>query len=180
MESAFALLQSRGIRVNAFNVFGMPGETRGTMIDTLKANARYRPYSTYNAYFQPFPGTRALELCQEKGLSVDKDYPPGFAIKPMVRLDSISEVDLVFAARFFGLLVALYRWIFALKKHFEAGVHLESVLDAVLLSSVLPRSILNGLAPSRTRFKLRYPRAGRVLTGALRKSRLLLRSQKRY
>ena len=180
MESAFALLRSRGIRVNAFNVFGMPGETRTSIIDTFKANARYRPYSTYNAFFQPFPGTEALGLCQAKGLPIEKDYPPGFAIRPMVRLDSISEVDLVFAARFFGLLVALYRWIFALKKRFESCAHFEDMLDAVLLGSVLPRSILNGLVPSRTQFKLRYPRAGRVLTGALRRSRLLLKSKKRY
>jgi radical SAM superfamily enzyme YgiQ (UPF0313 family) len=50
-------LSRRGIRTTAFNILGVPGETRKTLMETVRLNALARPDEFTNVYFYPFAGT---------------------------------------------------------------------------------------------------------------------------
>jgi len=180
IRQAFETLKARGINVNAFNVLGMPGETMATLIDTLKLNAQVRPLMTYNAFFQPFPRTRAREQCQELGLPMEEEFPPGFAIRPVVRLDTVSADELMVVAKFFRVLLKLYQLSFSRKKRSRLAKCLERALDGALLRGWVPFRLLNRIVPGQAAFRLKHPRISRMVTSAVRKFRLLTKSGKRY
>lgn len=180
IERAFLLFKSRGINVNAFNILGMPGETTASLIDTLKINARVLPFMAYNAFFQPFPGTEARQMCLEQGLSMDEDFPPGFAIRPMVRLPGVSADELLFVAKFFRPLVRLYASALGPGQPSATHARLERILDGILLKGLLPIRLINRVYPTSAEFRLRHPAISRVVTGIVRKYRVLAGSRKRY
>jgi radical SAM superfamily enzyme YgiQ (UPF0313 family) len=172
--NAFGLLKSRGVNVNAFNILGMPGETMSTIIETLKINAQLHPTMTYNAFFQPFPGTEARKMCGAQGLYMEEEFPPGLAIRPMVQLPSVSADELIFIGNFFRLLMHCYE---AASGHSGRMVQL---IDRVLLSRRLPYRLINILVPTPAEFRHNHPHISGAVTSMVRKWRRLTKSRKRY
>lgn len=55
------------ISVNAFLVFGVPGETVETIWDSVKFVASMSIYKPYISIATPYPGTELFVICKEKG-----------------------------------------------------------------------------------------------------------------
>jgi len=63
---AAALVKSHGIKLNVFNMFGIPEEGPGEMWDTVRINERISPDGTFGFLLEPFPGTRILEHAKQR------------------------------------------------------------------------------------------------------------------
>jgi anaerobic magnesium-protoporphyrin IX monomethyl ester cyclase len=77
---AVALARQHGMRVNIYNMIGLPGETLEEHWQTVAANHRVCPDRSNTCIFYPFPGTHLYEVCRKEGylkgeldLSVDRD-----------------------------------------------------------------------------------------------------------
>lgn len=55
------------ISVNAFLVFGVPGETVETIWDSVKFAASMGIYRPYISIATPYPGTELFEICRQRG-----------------------------------------------------------------------------------------------------------------
>lgn len=66
--AAVRLARKYGLRVNFYNLIGVPGETAADFQETLKMNRKCMPDFCYNYIFYPYPGTLLYSLCKEKGL----------------------------------------------------------------------------------------------------------------
>lgn len=152
---AFHLLAERGIRTNAFNILGMPTETFETALDTIKLNAQCSVTNFFNAYFHPFISTDAYKLSKNMGLiSESLELPTSLAEKPVLRLPTITERDLLFCYKFFPYLVRLYAICY---RFFKDGGRPIKILDAIIKSSVFPRGLFNKCVITSTDFKKKFP-----------------------
>jgi len=60
-----------GLRINAYNMIGIPGETPDDFRQTLEVNRRCLPDGNYLSIFCPYPGTELHRICVERGLNVE-------------------------------------------------------------------------------------------------------------
>lgn len=65
---AAGLIKKNGIKLNVFNMFGIPGETSEDMWDTLTLNEKVNPDGTLSFLLSPFPGTKIAETAVRDGL----------------------------------------------------------------------------------------------------------------
>ena len=71
---AFDIVRRYGIRTNAINIIGVPGETEDMIWDTIKLNRRIKPSSSGVNIFYPYKGTKLGDACFEKGLVDEELY----------------------------------------------------------------------------------------------------------
>lgn len=57
-----------GLKVNFYNLIGVPGETEEDFRMTLEINRRCLPDKTFPHVFYPYPGTALYETCNAQGL----------------------------------------------------------------------------------------------------------------
>lgn len=139
--ASFKILNSYGIKTNAFNIIGMPGETPQTVLKTIKLNAIVKPSITFNAYFYPFKGTEAYKTCKAKGYAIEENIG-GFFEKPSVRLDTIEVKQAVFYYRYFRTLMRIYGLFL---KSLSTEPKASGVLDKIFTSKYFPYGFLNML-----------------------------------
>ena len=72
-----SVLKQFGLKVNFFNLIGIPGETIEDFRETIKINRECQPDGNLLSIFSPYPGTDLYLLCKERKL-----------------LDKLSEEDL--------------------------------------------------------------------------------------
>lgn len=65
---AVALSRRHGMRVNVYNMIGLPGETVADYWETVDVNRRVCPDRSLTSIFFPYPGTDLFETCQAEGL----------------------------------------------------------------------------------------------------------------
>lgn len=112
--NAFRIVQEVGIETRAYNILGLPFETRKDIFKTIELNRKCKPYSTSLAIFVPFPGTRLRELCIEEGL-IDKDLECiGDGTAPNIKSGSISESELMGLYNTFFLYIKAPKILFPL------------------------------------------------------------------
>ena len=71
---AFEMLHKYGMRTNAINIIGTPGETEEMMWDTIRLNRRVKPAVSGVNIFYPYKGTKLGDLCFEKNLVNKRAY----------------------------------------------------------------------------------------------------------
>jgi len=92
MIETFQKLHAAGIRPSAFNMIGLPFETKEQMLDTLAINRKIKPYRGACFYFYPYPGTRIHETCRENGLLREGfEELSGYFHRPAIKLPAGSE-----------------------------------------------------------------------------------------
>ncbi len=77
VKNAFALTHKAGIRSHAAFMFGLPGESKNTINDTMKFARRLKADTIQCSIALPYPGTEFYRIAKESGtLKVDKwtDY----------------------------------------------------------------------------------------------------------
>lgn len=65
---AVRLAREHGMRVNVYNMVGLPGETEQDYWETVEMNRQARPDLVMTSIFHPYPGTDLYETCKAKGL----------------------------------------------------------------------------------------------------------------
>jgi radical SAM superfamily enzyme YgiQ (UPF0313 family) len=65
---AVALARRHGMRVNVYNMIGLPGETVADYWETVQVNHRVCPDRSLTSIFFPYPGTDLFETCKAEGL----------------------------------------------------------------------------------------------------------------
>jgi radical SAM superfamily enzyme YgiQ (UPF0313 family) len=103
---AFRLLREAGIRRWAFNMLGVPFETP-TMEDTVRLNRAVDPDTVFCSIFQPYPGTRAAEICRDRGWDAGKTVGSYFEAEYVLNQPSVTRPAVLFYQDIFEDLVRL-------------------------------------------------------------------------
>jgi radical SAM superfamily enzyme YgiQ (UPF0313 family) len=71
----FEIVKKKGIRVSAYNIIGLPFETREMVFETINLNRKINPATSSVAAFKPYPKTQLSEIAKEFGfLRKTPDY----------------------------------------------------------------------------------------------------------
>lgn len=68
LVEVFGLARECGLKPQAFNMIGLPGETLDNLMETVRLNAAIKPYVVWLSTFIPYPGTELYQECVKKGL----------------------------------------------------------------------------------------------------------------
>jgi len=60
-------LQDQGVRINTYNMLGIPGETFEEALQTVNLNIEINPTTSWISFFQPYPGTKLTEKLLQEG-----------------------------------------------------------------------------------------------------------------
>ncbi len=71
---AFDIVRKLGVRTNAINIIGVPGETDEMIWDTIKLNRKIKPTVSGVNIFYPYKGTKLGDDCFKEGLVDEKSY----------------------------------------------------------------------------------------------------------
>ena len=88
------LFHEFGLRFCTTNIFGLPGETFGQSLKTVRMNQAIRPTFTWCAIFQPYPRTELGRMVLEQGLveSLDADdIDPNYHSRSLLRQPEIGR-----------------------------------------------------------------------------------------
>lgn len=64
LEEGFGLARKYGLKPQAFNMIGLPNETKDDMIQTARLNSKLRSYIVWVSTFMPYPGTTLDTYCK--------------------------------------------------------------------------------------------------------------------
>jgi len=98
VEKIVRFTKKIGIKVHLTFAFGLPGETKQTIKETIKWVKAIEPFSVQFSIATPFPGTRYYDVLEQKGLIVSKDlscYDGHF--KSVMKSETLSPIDLELA-----------------------------------------------------------------------------------
>jgi radical SAM superfamily enzyme YgiQ (UPF0313 family) len=70
--TAVTLARRHGMRVNIYNMIGLPGETPAELNETVEVNRQVVPDRSNTSIFFPYPGTDLYESCRAQGLITEK------------------------------------------------------------------------------------------------------------
>lgn len=73
LARAVEAIKQHGIKLNSFNMFGIPDETPEDMWRTLNVSKAIRPDGAFAFLLKPFPGTDIAKYALEKGLITQAD-----------------------------------------------------------------------------------------------------------
>lgn len=161
IRRAFRLFRAAGIETSAYNILGSPFETRTSMLRTIRLNAEIDPDILASFLFYPFPGTYSEQICRREGFLTGR-WGRNNSDLVMITQPTVSDVDVLFAQRYFGRLVRLYRSVEGL----PAGIRRPAgrALDSVLASPFVPRRALLALRDLKRRCAPVTSRAARPAT----------------
>lgn len=108
-----------GIKIWAFNMFGMPTETDSEAWGTVLMIRKIRPYRSSAAFFTPHPGSHFYEYCKEKDLSLIDDHDD-FVRFPEIDKPKIKNID-------YGIM----RKMAAISKDLSLGVKLKTRIEKI-------------------------------------------------
>ena len=110
---AFSCCDEAGIRTLSYDMIGLPFETRGDILDTVRLNARVRPQVPHVSVFYPYPGTEAYELCRREGFLTERQTDSYYE-ESVLQQPGVSAGQLRWLRRRFEGLVRLYSRCYAL------------------------------------------------------------------
>lgn len=112
---SFKLLRRAGIKIFAYNMVGIPGETEQTIQETIALNRILQPNKMHVSIFRPYPGTELYDLCKEKGYLLDLEIDSYFQPIASVDLPTISKQKIEYWFRLFRPAVNYPRFLFVFK-----------------------------------------------------------------
>ncbi len=107
---AFRLLKEAGIERYAFNMVGLPGETKQTMEETIRLNQEIRPDHVFCSIFYPFPGTHARDICRENGWLTGRMVKSYFESEYALNQPGVTRRQVQYYHDIFTALVRWPRW----------------------------------------------------------------------
>lgn len=138
---AFKLLNDARIRTSSFNMLGIPGETRETLIETVELNRQVQPRYPNNVYFFPYRGTELGEFAIRHRMFDPTSGKVYEQDKPALTLPTISMEELIAFRERFVLYVKMperyYEYIVRSEQNDEVGRKLTEKLYSVYDDYVL-------------------------------------------
>lgn len=104
---AFSLLREGGVATYAFNMVGLPYETPETLQETIRLNQEIRPKNVFCSVFQPYPGTKAYEICRDNGWITGKAVGSYFEADYTIEQPTISRREVLF---YYDIFRDIVRW----------------------------------------------------------------------
>lgn len=65
---AVAMARKHKLKVNVYNLIGIPGESLSDHMETVRVNRECRPDALCTSIFYPYPGTELYNICVNQGL----------------------------------------------------------------------------------------------------------------
>ena len=141
VKEAFALSKEAGLITESFNMVGIPFDTPGTILDTIKLNSEIGVDKMQVTICQPYQGTKLADICEEEGFLVRKDLQPDW-FSPILQLNTISSSQVLMFRDYFKVLVRHYQII----RKFPGGTSKIAVrLSDRFLSCVFVSKLLNAV-----------------------------------
>jgi len=104
---AFKIAEEAGLRTWSFNMIGIPTETWGNLMETVRLNAKVRPYILRCSIFYPYKGTALYHYCEENKL-LDANREEAYSSHmegSVLKLKDLSEGRIIKAKKMFKWLV---------------------------------------------------------------------------
>jgi radical SAM superfamily enzyme YgiQ (UPF0313 family) len=121
IEESFRMVRKSGIRVSAYNMIGLPHETRENIFETIELNRKCKPDSSSVAFLEPYQNTAIFKDCVDSGY-IPKDYVATFDFfNPHVVGHSFTADELRGLLKTFMLYVKIPKYLWWLIKPCEKG-----------------------------------------------------------
>jgi len=119
-----------GIKVQTYNMFGLPTETMNKALETIKINASPYIDRPMSFIFYPYIATELYNMCLKERLMSDRELE-SYREDTILNLKSIKKSQVRFLHFYFLKLVNLYKYLSNKPK-------LRSVVDRILCSPLFP------------------------------------------
>lgn len=103
--NAFQIIKKAGIKTWAYNMMGLPEETKATIWDTINLNREIKPDKLFISIFFPYKGTTLYEYCKEKGMLTDQTVNTYFEPISTLQLPTIKKKEVEYYFRIFRIAV---------------------------------------------------------------------------
>jgi radical SAM superfamily enzyme YgiQ (UPF0313 family) len=103
--SGFKLFEKYGIQTYSQNMFGLPYETPIDFLETIKLNAAIIPNAPGVGIFQPYPGTKLAEACEENRWIVYRSGDFLERTDTILKMPKFKRKHILFYYHYFNLLV---------------------------------------------------------------------------
>ena len=103
--NAFQIIKKAGIKAWAYNMMGLPEETKETIWDTINLNREIKPDKLFISIFYPYKGTTLYEYCKEKGMLTDQTVNTYFEPISTLQLPTIKKKEVEYYFRIFRIAV---------------------------------------------------------------------------
>ena len=113
--NAFKIIKRAGIKAWAYNMIGLPEETKMTIMDTINLNKEIKPDKLFISIFYPYKGTALYEYCKERGLLTDQTVDTYFEPISTLNLPSIKKREVEYYYRIFRVAVMYPKWLWLVK-----------------------------------------------------------------
>jgi len=115
IKKAFEAAKKRGIKVQAYNMMGVPYEGSQEILKTIKLNAQIKADLSVVSIFYPYKGTYLHELCRQKEFLSEQEsqkIPKNYYSHSVLSLPTIRKEQINFFFRYFYLLKRFYGFLF--------------------------------------------------------------------
>jgi radical SAM superfamily enzyme YgiQ (UPF0313 family) len=109
IKKVFALCKKAGLLTLSYNMVGIPYETPGTILDTIKLNASVSPNFMNVTIYQPYKGTKLGELCRRKGLVESREIGSTYFAPTILKLNTVTFSQISMFRNYFRRLMRYYR-----------------------------------------------------------------------
>ena len=148
IRNAVRLLKGQGIEVFTYNILGIPFETAGQIMETIKLNAEMDVDLIQHTVFYPYPQTKLHDVCVENGFLAAREGYSYFG-ESVLNLDSVTPDQVNLFHRYYDHIFRLYRRL----NRSRAGRRAIPYLDAFYVSGLWPLSGKYVLNPVHTFYR---------------------------
>lgn len=131
----FGLARKYKIRSSAFNMIGMPYETRKNIFESIQLNRYAKPTTTTLTFLHPYRGTGLRDLCVREGFfdpDREKEYENVYRVESSLKLSTISNEELRGLFKTFQLYFKLPKIFYGLIRVAEGDSTLARVTFNIL------------------------------------------------
>lgn len=102
--SAFEACRKIGLKTKSFNIVGFPFETPDLFQETVELNARINPDSVILGVYEPYPGTKLADICQQEHFIENNDMDNCFRNRQdtALKMPQFSRREILTCFRNFG------------------------------------------------------------------------------
>lgn len=129
----FNLVKAYDIRVSAYNMIGLPFETRKNIFETIKLNRRCKPATSSVVFLEPYPKTEIYSICVSNGF-IEPGYIPTYSLfTPYIKENLISHRELRGLIKTFSLYTRAPRLAYPLLRICEHDNLISKLLFRILV-----------------------------------------------
>lgn len=129
----FNLVKDYGIRVSAYNMIGLPFETRENIFETIELNRRCKPATSSVVFLEPYPKTEIYSICVSNGFIEPGYIPICDFFTPHIKEKTISHKELRGLIKTFTIYMRVPRLLYPLVKICEQDNPISNLLFKILV-----------------------------------------------